>query len=153
MASTVKAILGILLALGILILLLSSSLIANTLNALMNQHLRYIGIMKLVGARRNQILQMYFVLIFAVLCHCPADCRPFGRSGCLCAFRFYCQKDQFCPPGLSDCPACAVHSDCGRGFGSIAGGAVSGVIGSRITVVRALSEDLIREEEKLLPTW
>ncbi len=40
LASTVQAILGILLALGVLILFLSSSLIANTLNALLNQHLR-----------------------------------------------------------------------------------------------------------------
>jgi putative ABC transport system permease protein len=45
MASTVQAILGILLALGVLILFLSSSLIANTLSALLNQHLRHIGVM------------------------------------------------------------------------------------------------------------
>jgi putative ABC transport system permease protein len=42
MATTVQAVLGILLALGILILFLSSSLIANTLSALLNQHLRHI---------------------------------------------------------------------------------------------------------------
>src|SRR5215212_997327 len=40
LADTVNAILGILMALGILIVFLSSSLIANTLNALLNQHLR-----------------------------------------------------------------------------------------------------------------
>jgi putative ABC transport system permease protein len=65
MASTVQAVLGILLALGILILFLSSSLIANTISALLNQHLRHIGVMKLVGARRSQILEMYFALILA----------------------------------------------------------------------------------------
>jgi putative ABC transport system permease protein len=65
LASTVNAILGILLALGVLIVFLSSSLIANTLAALLNQHLRHIGVMKLVGGRRNQVFGMYLVLILA----------------------------------------------------------------------------------------
>ena len=42
LASTVNAILGILGALGVLVVFLSSSLIANTLSALLNQHLRHI---------------------------------------------------------------------------------------------------------------
>jgi len=65
MASTVQAALGVLMALGILMVLLSSSLIANTLNALLTQHLRQIGVMKLVGARGFQILGMYIVLILS----------------------------------------------------------------------------------------
>jgi putative ABC transport system permease protein len=63
MASTVKAILGILMALGLLIVFLSSSLIANTLNSLLTQHLPHIGVMKLIGARSQQIFGMYIVLI------------------------------------------------------------------------------------------
>ena len=63
MASTVQAILGILMALGILIVFLSSSLIANTLNSLLTQHLPHIGVMKLIGARSQQIFAMYIVLI------------------------------------------------------------------------------------------
>ncbi|NJD58157.1 MAG: ABC transporter permease [Anaerolineales bacterium] len=63
MASTVQAILGILMALGILIVFLSSSLIANTLNSLLTQHLPHIGVMKLIGARSQQIFGMYMVLI------------------------------------------------------------------------------------------
>jgi len=65
MSSLILAILGVLLALGILIVLLSSSLIANTLNALLTQHIRQIGVMKLVGARSFQILGMYLMLILA----------------------------------------------------------------------------------------
>lgn len=65
MASVVLAILGVLGALGALTVLLSSSLIANTLNALLSQHLRQIGVMKLVGARSFQILGMYLVLILS----------------------------------------------------------------------------------------
>jgi putative ABC transport system permease protein len=65
MASTVQAILGILMALGLLIVFLSSSLIANTLNALLTQHLPHIGVMKLIGARSQQIFGMYITLILS----------------------------------------------------------------------------------------
>ena len=61
---TVLAILGILGAMGALMLILGSSLISNTLNALLNQHLRQIGVMKLVGARSFQVFGMYLLLIF-----------------------------------------------------------------------------------------
>ena len=60
----VVAILGIFGALGVLVMLLSTSLIFNTLNALLAQNLRQIGVMKLIGARSFQILGMYLVLIF-----------------------------------------------------------------------------------------
>jgi putative ABC transport system permease protein len=65
MAATVKAILGILGALGFLIVFLSSSLIANTLNSLLTQHLPQIGVMKLIGARSQQIFGMYIALILS----------------------------------------------------------------------------------------
>ncbi|MBL7162797.1 MAG: FtsX-like permease family protein [Anaerolineales bacterium] len=65
MGSIVLALLGILGALGGLILVLSSSLIVNTLNGLLTQHLRQIGVMKLIGARSAQILGMYLILILA----------------------------------------------------------------------------------------
>jgi putative ABC transport system permease protein len=61
---TVLAVLGVLGALGGLIMILSSSLIVNTLNALLTQHMRQIGVMKLVGGRSRQILGMYMMLIF-----------------------------------------------------------------------------------------
>jgi len=54
---------GVLGALGILITILSASLIINTLNAMLTQQLRQIGVMKLVGARSFQILGMYLTLI------------------------------------------------------------------------------------------
>ena len=63
MASIVLALLGVMGALGGLILILSSSLIVNTLNALLSQHLRQIGIMKLIGGRSIQIMGMYLILI------------------------------------------------------------------------------------------
>ena len=65
MGSTVLAMLGVLGALGVLVMLLSSSLIFNTLNALLSQHLRQIGVMKLIGGRSAQISIMYILLIIA----------------------------------------------------------------------------------------
>ena len=65
MAEMAMAIFGILGVLGGLVVLLSGSLIVNTLNALFTQQLRQIGVMKLVGARGDQVLRMYLLLILA----------------------------------------------------------------------------------------
>jgi putative ABC transport system permease protein len=59
----VLAVLGVLGVLGALITFLSGSLIINTLNALLTQHIRQIGVMKLIGGRRLQIMGMYLTLI------------------------------------------------------------------------------------------
>ncbi len=65
----VQAIIGVMGLLGLLVVFLSGFLISNTLSALLNQHIKQIGIMKAVGARRSQIVGMYlvFILIFSVL--------------------------------------------------------------------------------------
>jgi putative ABC transport system permease protein len=63
MSDSILAIMGVLGALGILITILSASLIINTLNALLTQQLRQIGVMKLVGGRSFQILGMYLALV------------------------------------------------------------------------------------------
>lgn len=65
MADITVIIIGMLGALGGLITILSSSLIINTLNALLAQQLRQIGVMKLVGARSGQIMGMYLVLVIS----------------------------------------------------------------------------------------
>ena len=63
--SIVKALLGVLLILGILVVFLSGSLIANTLTALLGQQIAQIGVMKLVGARGFQINTLYIALILS----------------------------------------------------------------------------------------
>jgi putative ABC transport system permease protein len=63
MTDSLLAIMGVLGALGILITILSASLIINTLNAMLTQQLRQIGVIKLVGGRSIQILAMYLGLI------------------------------------------------------------------------------------------
>jgi putative ABC transport system permease protein len=53
----------VLLLLGIFIVFLSAFLITNTLQALLQQQVEQIGIMKTVGARRTQITAIYMMLI------------------------------------------------------------------------------------------
>lgn len=50
-------------AIGVLALVLSGFLIINTLTAILQQHVRQIGIMKAVGARVGQITIMYLVMV------------------------------------------------------------------------------------------
>jgi putative ABC transport system permease protein len=148
LASTVQAILGILLALGVLILFLSSSLIANTLSALLNQHLRHIGVMKLVGGRRNQVFSMYIVLILAFGVIALLIAVPLGGQGAYALSAFIAQKINFNLLGYRIVPlAFVIQIIVGLAVPLLAGlGPV--LNGSRITVLRALSGDMIPDEKK-----
>jgi putative ABC transport system permease protein len=50
---------------GVLILFLSGFLVVNTISALLAQHMKQIGVMKLVGAKRRQIMAMYMVTVLS----------------------------------------------------------------------------------------
>ena len=145
MASTVQAILGILLALGILILFLSSSLIANTLNALLNQHLRYIGVMKLIGGRQNQIIAMYITLILAFGVIALLISVPVGGQGAYALAAFIADKLNFGLLGFRIVPlAFIIQIVIGMAVPLLAG-LVPVLNGSRITVLRAISGETARE--------
>lgn len=58
----VMAVLAVLVVIGLLVVLLSGFLITNTLQALLNQQVGQIGILKSVGARRVQIVGLYMML-------------------------------------------------------------------------------------------
>ena len=58
-------VMNVLLILGILTTILSSTLIINMLNSLLMQQMRQIGVMKLVGGRSRQVMSMYLALISA----------------------------------------------------------------------------------------
>lgn len=58
-----KGMLMILTVLGVLIVGLSAFLVTNTMNSLLSQHLRQIGVMKAIGASAGQIMMMYAVLV------------------------------------------------------------------------------------------
>ena len=54
---------------GWIILLLSAFLVVNTISALIAQQVNQIGIMKLVGASRSQMMAMYIamVLVYGII--------------------------------------------------------------------------------------
>jgi putative ABC transport system permease protein len=148
MASTVQAVLGILLALGILILFLSSSLIANTLSALLNQHLRHIGVMKLVGARRNQVFAMYIALILGFGAIALLIAVPLGGQGAYALSDFIASKINFSLLGYRIVPlAFIVQIVVGLAVPLLAG-LLPVLNGSRITVLRALSGEMVGGEKK-----
>lgn len=146
LASTVNAVLGILMALGILIVFLSSSLIANTLSALLNQHLRHIGVIKLVGGQRRQVFRMYITLIMAFGLLALLIAVPFGGVGAYQLALYMSSELGFSLLGYRILPLpFFIQIAVGLLVPLIAGlGPV--VNGSRITVLSALSGDVAEDE-------
>ena len=148
LADTINAILGILLALGILIVFLSGSLIANTLNALLNQHLRHIGVIKLVGGQRRQVFLMYFTLIMAFAILALLIAVPLGGQGAYALSLFISSQLNFSLLGYRIVPvAFGIQILVGLLIPLIAG-LMPVFNGSRITVLRALSGNMAEEQKQ-----
>jgi putative ABC transport system permease protein len=146
MASIVEAVIGILGAMGILILLLSSSLIANTLSALLNQHKRHIGVMKLVGGNQKQVFGMYILLILAFGIIALLIAVPLGGEGAYALSAFIADKLNFSLTGFRIVPfALVIQVIIGLAVPLLVG-LVPVLNGSRVTVQRALSNDLSQGE-------
>jgi putative ABC transport system permease protein len=65
-ASSITSALGTIMSfLGVLAVMMSGFLVINTITALLSQHISQIGIMKTIGAERNQIIQMYLALVMS----------------------------------------------------------------------------------------
>lgn len=79
----IPTILMVLGGLGVLTLVLGMFLIINTIESILTQQTRQIGIMKAIGARRMQVMGLYFsmVLIFGVLALLLA--MPLGIAGAI----------------------------------------------------------------------
>lgn len=146
LGSTINAVLGILLALGVLIVLLSSSLIANTLSALLNQHLRHIGVMKLVGGQRRQVFRMYITLIMAFGLIALAIAVPFGGIGAYALAEFIASQLSFSLLGYRIVPLAFLVQIAVGLFVPLIAGLAPVINGSRITVLKALSGDLAEDE-------
>ncbi len=146
LADTVNAILGILMALGILIVLLSSSLIANTLSALLNQHLRHIGVIKLVGGQRKQVFRMYITLIMAFGLLALLIAVPLGGQGAYGLALFISSEMNFNLLGYRIVPMALLIQILVGLFVPLIAGLAPVVNGSRITVLRALSGGMADDE-------
>ncbi|OQY32879.1 MAG: hypothetical protein B6I38_04110 [Anaerolineaceae bacterium 4572_5.1] len=143
--STVNAVLGILMALGILIVFLSSSLIANTLSALLNQHLRHIGVMKLLGGRDNIIFKMYLVLLLAFGLLSLLIAIPAGGQGAYWLANFVATEMGFSLLGYRIVPIAFITQVAVGILVPLVAGFMPVIKGSRVTVQKALSGDLARE--------
>ena len=148
LADTLNAILGILLALGILIVFLSSSLIANTLSALLNQHLRYIGVMKLIGGRNRQVFIMYLALIMSFGIIALLMAIPLGGAGAYALSEFIASTLNFTLLGYRVVPLAFFVQIAVGILVPLVAGLAPVVNGSRITVLSALSGDLARDEKQ-----
>ena len=76
----IDAVAAILNFVGILIVVLGSFLVINTMNSIISEHTRQIGVMKLIGAQSKDIIMMYAVLVLlfglvAFLIAVPASSR------------------------------------------------------------------------------
>jgi len=63
--STLDAVMALMGGMSVLTLFLSTFLVVNTINALLNQQVRQIGMMKAVGATIGQVMGMYLVLVLS----------------------------------------------------------------------------------------
>jgi putative ABC transport system permease protein len=141
MATTVQAVLGVLAALGILVMLLSASLIANTLNALLNQHLRQIGVMKLIGARSFQILSMYLVLILSFGVIALVIAVPLGAVAGYALSKFMANQLNISLLGFRVVPEIVVLQILGALMVPLVAGFIPVRNGSKTTVRKAISDD------------
>lgn len=148
LADTINAILGILLALGVLIVFLSSSLIANTLSALLNQHLRHIGIIKLLGGRSRQVFILYLALIMSFGVIALMIAIPLGGAGAYGLANFIASQMNFRLLGYRVVPL-AVYIQAAVGLlVPLIAGLAPVLNGSRITVLDALSGDMAHEQKQ-----
>ena len=148
MTSIINAVLGILMALGVLIVFLSSSLIANTLSALLNQHMRHIGVIKLVGGRNRQVLGMYMVLILVFGLLALLIAVPLGGQGAYALASFVASMMSFTLLGYRIVPmALGIQIAVGLLVPLVAGLAPV-LSGARVTVLRAISGDLTMDEKQ-----
>jgi putative ABC transport system permease protein len=145
LADTVNAILGILMALGILIVFLSSSLIANTLAALLQQHMRHIGVIKLIGGRDRQVLVMYLALILSFGLLALAIAIPLGGQGAYGLAAFIADEMNFTLLGYRIVPSALLIQTLVGLLVPLIAGLVPVLNGSRVTVLKAISGEAARE--------
>jgi putative ABC transport system permease protein len=139
LASIISALLSVLVILGILVVFLSGSLIANTMSALLGQHIRQVGVMKLVGAQRRQIAGMYLVLILSFGLIALTVSVPLGSWGAYALSRFVAHIINFELQGFRVIPAAILMQVAIAFLVPPAAGLLPVIRGSRVTVQQALN--------------
>ncbi len=156
LASIINALLGVLSILGVLVVFLSGSLISNTMSALLSQHTRQIGVMKLVGARQGQVVGMYIVLIVTLGAIALLVAVPLGGWGAFALSAFAADIVNFVlrpipfPPVVPLALALQVAVAL---LTPLAAGMLPLIQGSRITVQKALSSAGLGESGNGRASW
>jgi putative ABC transport system permease protein len=137
MIQTVLLVLGVL---GLLSLVASSFLVVNTITAVLASQVRQIGMMKAIGARREQIMAMYFGMALGYGLIALALGLPLGAAGALLFSRFLAGLINFNLVSFS-LPASVWLAELGVGLLVPLAAALAPVLsGSRITVLKAISD-------------
>jgi putative ABC transport system permease protein len=139
LSSIIQALLTVLVILGVLVVFLSGSLIANTMSALLNQHLRQIGVMKLIGGRRDQIIGLYLILILSFGVIALIGAIPLGSWGAYALSRFVAEIINFQLRPFRVVPVAILFQIAIALMVPPAAGMMPTIRGSRITVQKALS--------------
>jgi len=138
-ASQILGVAAVIALLGLLSVFLAGFLIFNTLSALLAQHVRYVGIMKSIGARRAQIIGMYaaYVGVLSLLGTGPAIPLA-GRMGAAIS-GYLAQQFNYNSLGYRLVPqAVAIQMAVGLVVPLVAG-MIPVLIGSRVVIREALS--------------
>ena len=122
-----------------LIVFLSGSLIGYTLNALINQHLPHIGVMKLIGARSRQIFGMYMALILAFGLFALAIAIPLGGQAAYALSLLIADKMNFSLLGYRIIPLAMLLQTVIALAAPLGAGYIPVRRGSRIKVQKAIS--------------
>lgn len=139
LSAIVNALLGILFILGILIVFLSGSLISNTLSALIGQQMRQIGVMKLVGARQKQVIEMYMMLILIFGLIAVVIAVPLGSQAAYALANYAANLIVFDLQGYRVMPLVVLIQVVIGLLVPLIAGLLPVLKGSRITVVKAIS--------------
>lgn len=105
MQSAINAMSLLLAVMGILSLFLGMFLLVNTISAILTQQVRQVGIMKAIGARREQILVMYLVLVAVYGVLALAVAAPLGAWAASAMTGFIAHMFNFDSGGLEFPPA------------------------------------------------
>lgn len=131
---------AILTAIGLLALGLSAFLIVNTLSAILQQHVRQIGIMKAIGARAGQITRMYYVMVLAFGVLALAIAAPLGALGAIGLASIFAELLNFDVGGFSLDPQVFLIQALTALAAPLLAATVPILQGVRITVREAVSE-------------
>ena len=148
LGSIIGALLTVLIILGVLVVFLSGSLIANTMSALLNQQLRQIGVMKLIGARRPQVIGMYLVLILAFGAIALAGAVPLGSWGAYALSRFVADIINFDLQGFRVVPQAVAFQIAIALIVPPAAGILPVIKGARTTVQAAISSTSLTSQAR-----